>query len=126
MGVILLILGFMSFSAEARQDSACAAKYFVCMRDCTKDMTKSQKECEKEVNCGPLSQCDRARPARAGMGVAPQGLEKCDEDLKRRTDDCEKISDAKESLKCAQDALREFRSCTAGMRGRNKAPKPVR
>lgn len=128
MILALVLTTFMAPQmAEAGQDSACAARHFVCLRECTKDMTKSQRECEKEENCGPLSQCDRSRPNRAGMGsLQPQGLEKCDEDLSRRTAECDKKSNAVESLKCAQEALREYRRCTAGMRGRNQAPKPVR
>lgn len=126
MNSILILLGLFSFSAEAKQNSTCAARHFVCLRECTKDMTRSQKECEKEEHCGPLSQCEQSYSKFTKADLAPQGLEKCDEDLGRRTADCDKISDNIKALECSKEALREYRRCTAGMRAPSKKSKAIR
>lgn len=109
--------------AQAGQDSACAARHFVCLRECTKDMQRSQKQCEEEDQCGPLSQCDTGtRPARADMTDISPGLAKCDETLGKETQACEG-KEGVEGLRCLQGTLKNYRACVKALS--SGRPKPA-
>lgn len=119
----LIALGFVLSpdSVLAKQDPKCAAAVFVCLRECTKDMKKSQEKCEAADECGTVAQCERPVPfAQADVGGVPEHIQKCDKQLGQDTEECDKIEGKTEAMGCLRAALAKYRSCV-----KTPAPKPA-
>lgn len=118
---MLVTLTLSPISAHAKQDPKCAAAVFVCLRDCTKDMKKSQEQCEAANECGTVAQCERPVPfAQADVGGVPEHIQKCDKQLGQDTEECDKIQGRTEAMGCLRAALAKYRNCV-----KSPAPKPA-